>query len=146
MSSPSPFARVKRPLKSDMNVVPYIDVMLVLLVIFMVTAPMLTTGLTVDLPDAPTDAVAVSQQQPAIVTIKPKQQYFLRVGEQTDQAVTLDALEQQLSTLQQQQPQLMVLLNGDQNVPYGNVVVLMARLQQAGLKQVGLLTQVPQDN
>lgn len=143
LSSNSPFQRIKKPLKSDMNVVPYIDVMLVLLVIFMVTAPMLTTGLTVDLPDAPTEAIAVSQQQPAIVSVKAGGALFLRVGDGDDDAIDLDTLQNKLTVLQQQNPQLMVLINGDQAVPYGDVVSLMARLQQSGLRQVGLLTEIP---
>jgi biopolymer transport protein TolR len=143
LSGNSPFQRVKKPLKSDMNVVPYIDVMLVLLVIFMVTAPMLTTGLTVDLPDAPTDAISVSQQQPAVVSIKAGQQYFLRMGDDSDRALSLDAIRAELVRSQAANTQLMVLINGDQNVPYGDVVALMASLQQAGLRQVGLLTETP---
>ena len=145
MSNPSPFARIKKPLNSDMNVVPYIDVMLVLLVIFMVTAPMLTTGLTVDLPDAPSDAVAVSEQTPAIVSIKPNRTYFLRLSDDKDQELSLDQIQAQLSAAQRQNPNLMVLINGDQQVPYGDVVTLMAALQQSGLKQVGLLTEPPAD-
>ncbi|MEY2864272.1 MAG: protein TolR [Pseudomonadota bacterium] len=143
LSGNSPFQRVKKPLKSDMNVVPYIDVMLVLLVIFMVTAPMLTTGLTVDLPDAPTDAISVSQQQPAVVSVKAGQQYFLRMGDDSDRALSLDAIRAELVRSQAANTQLMVLINGDQNVPYGDVVALMASLQQAGLRQVGLLTETP---
>ena len=143
LSGNSPFARIKKPLKSDMNVVPYIDVMLVLLVIFMVTAPMLTTGLTVDLPDAPTDAISVSQQQPAVVSVKAGQQYFLRMGDDSDRALSLDAIRAELVRSQAANQQLMVLINGDQNVPYGDVVALMASLQQAGLRQVGLLTETP---
>lgn len=145
MSSPSPFARIKKPLKSDMNVVPYIDVMLVLLVIFMVTAPMLTTGLTVDLPDAPSDAVAVSEQTPAIVSIKANRTYFLRLSDDKDQALSLDEIQAQLTDAQRQNPKLMVLINGDQQVPYGDVITLMAALQQSGLTQVGLLTEPPAD-
>lgn len=139
----SPFQRHRKSLKSDMNVVPYIDVMLVLLVIFMVTAPMLTTGLTVDLPDAPTDSLAVSKDLPAIVTIKAGKQYFLRLNNGADEALSVDAIRERLQALQQTNPALSVLLNADQTVPYGDVVVLMASLQHSGLKQVGLLTEAP---
>jgi biopolymer transport protein TolR len=109
----------------------------------MVTAPMLTTGLTVDLPDAPTDAISVSQQQPAVVSVKAGQQYFLRMGDDSDRALSLDAIRAELVRSQAANTQLMVLINGDQNVPYGDVVALMASLQQAGLRQVGLLTETP---
>ncbi|MEC7119965.1 MAG: protein TolR [Pseudomonadota bacterium] len=143
--SNSPFQRVKRPLASDMNVVPYIDVMLVLLVIFMVTAPMLSTGLTVDLPEAETSALSVSQQQPAIVSIQADRQYFLRIGDQEDQALSLDELQATLTEQQITNPELTVLINGDQTVPYGDIVRLMASLQQAGLQQVGLITATPDE-
>jgi len=141
--SGSPFARVKKPLKSEMNVVPYIDVMLVLLVIFMVTAPMLTAGLTVDLPKAPTDPLAMTKQPPAIVTVKPDGKLFLRLDAGKDTAVSQDELRNQLTEAQRANPQFSVLVNGDRNVPYGDVVTLMATLQSSGLNQVGLLTELP---
>ena len=141
--SGSPFARVKKPLKSEMNVVPYIDVMLVLLVIFMVTAPMLTAGLTVDLPKAPTDPLAMTKQPPAIVTVKPDGKLFLRLDAGKDVAVSQDELRSQLTAAQHANPQFSVLVNGDRNVPYGDVVTLMATLQSSGLTQVGLLTELP---
>lgn len=141
--SNSPFQRIKKPLASDMNVVPYIDVMLVLLVIFMVTAPMLTTGLTVDLPKAEASALSVSQQQPAVITIQADQQYFLKLGDADDQAMRLDELQAMLSAEQAKNPELTVLINGDQSVPYGEIVRLMAGLQNAGLNKVGLITDAP---
>jgi len=141
--SNSPFQRIKKPLASDMNVVPYIDVMLVLLVIFMVTAPMLTTGLTVDLPEAEASALSVSQQQPAIVTIQADQQYFLKLGDASDQPMGFDELQDALRIEQRQNPELTVLINGDQSVPYGEIVRLMAGLQNAGLNKVGLITETP---
>ncbi|MFZ3192112.1 MAG: protein TolR [Moraxellaceae bacterium] len=141
--SNSPFQRIKKPLASDMNVVPYIDVMLVLLVIFMVTAPMLTTGLTVDLPKADASALSVSQQQPAVVTIQADQQYFLKLGDTDDQPMGLDELQAMLSAEQAKNTELTVLINGDQSVPYGEIVRLMAGLQSAGLNKVGLITDAP---
>lgn len=141
--SNSPFQRIKKPLASDMNVVPYIDVMLVLLVIFMVTAPMLTTGLTVDLPKAETSALSVAQQQPAIVTIQADQAYFLKIGNADDQPMTLSEIQSLLSAEQSKNPELTVLINGDQSVPYGEIVRLMAGLQSAGLSKVGLITETP---
>jgi biopolymer transport protein TolR len=143
--SGSPFARIKKPLKSEMNVVPYIDVMLVLLVIFMVTAPMLTAGLTVDLPKAPTDPLAATQTPPAIVSIKPDGQLYLKDGSHGDKdfAVNQDELRSQLLQAQSKNPKFAVLINGDEKVPYGQVVTLMATLQSIGLTQVGLLTELP---
>lgn len=141
----SPFGRIKKPLKSDMNVVPYIDVMLVLLVIFMVTAPMITSGITVDLPQAKSSTFE-SKTTPAIVTVEADGQYTLKFGNSIEK-VTLDDLKTNLGNAQQdaeqKQQKLMVLVNGDQNVAYGKVVGLMSTLQEAGLSQVGLLTDSP---
>jgi biopolymer transport protein TolR len=144
--SSSPFARVKKPLKSDMNVVPYIDVMLVLLVIFMVTAPMITTGITVDLPQAKANTFE-SKSTPAIVSIKADGEYFLDLNGKTE-PLSLEDLKSRLAdaqvTAEEKQQKLMVLVNGDQEVAYGKVVGLMSSLQDAGLQQVGLLTDSPQ--
>lgn len=141
----SPFGRIKKPLKSDMNVVPYIDVMLVLLVIFMVTAPMITSGITVDLPQAKSTPFQ-SETQPAIVTVKSDGEYLLKFGNDVNQ-IALDELKTRLAEAQsdaeQKQQKLMVLVNGDENVAYGKVVGLMSTLQEAGLSQVGLLTDQP---
>lgn len=139
------FERIKKPLKSDMNVVPYIDVMLVLLVIFMVTAPMITSSIKVDLPQAKSTPFE-SKDTPAIVSLKADGQYYLNYEDQkNDKALSLDQLKEILSQAQQQATQnhtkLNVLVNGDKSRPYGDVVTLMANLQQAGLEQVGLLTE-----
>lgn len=137
------FGRIKKPLKSDMNVVPYIDVMLVLLVIFMVTAPMISSSLKVDLPKAKSSPFQ-SKDTPAIVTLDASGNYLLRYHEHKDEEMSLDELKQTLSEAQQHaqdnQQELSVLINGTQSRPYGEVVVLMANLQDAGLTQVGLLT------
>lgn len=134
------FGRIKKPLKSDMNVVPYIDVMLVLLVIFMVTAPMITSGIKVDLPEANSNPI-VSESAPAIVSLKEDGTYSLEY-KGTTQAVTLDELKDLLTTAQQEadNQQLNIVINGDKTRPYGDVMGLMSTLQDAGLTQVGLLT------
>ncbi len=139
--SASPFARIKKPLKSDMNVVPYIDVMLVLLVIFMVAAPMITAGLTVDLPTAVTDPLSSSKEPPAIVTLESKGQLSVRFGNEKDHAVTQSELQDELKQAQVKNPHLLVLVNGSKQVPYGDVVTLMATLQSSGVPQVGLMTE-----
>ncbi|MFW1951078.1 protein TolR [Acinetobacter beijerinckii] len=138
------FERVKKPLKSDMNVVPYIDVMLVLLVIFMVTAPMITSGIKVDLPQANNHPIE-SKDMPAMVTIGKDGNIYLEYKEHTvSQPLSLKELETILSEAQTQAEQenkkLMVLVNGEESRPYGEVVALMSSLQEAGLTQVGLLT------
>lgn len=139
------FERIKKPLKSDMNVVPYIDVMLVLLVIFMVTAPMITSGIQVDLPKANATALE-NKSPPAIVTLDQNGQYLLKYKDyNNDQALTLAELESILQDAQNQQQQqnneLTVVINGEQSRPYGEVISLMNQLQNAGLNKVALLTE-----
>ena len=139
------FDRVKKPLKSDMNVVPYIDVMLVLLVIFMVTAPMITTGVKVDLPQANNNPIPSSEDRPTIVTLEADGTIKLEDKEHQNDVLTLDQLKVVLTENQQQadanKKQLSILINGSESRPYGEVMKLMSTLQDAGLSQVGLLTE-----
>lgn len=135
------FDRIKKPLKSEMNVVPYIDVMLVLLVIFMVTAPMITTGVKVDLPQANNDPMQQSQDRPAIVTLEADGTLKLEDKTHKNDVLTLDELKNILTEAQTNNKQLTVLINGSQSRPYGEVMKLMSTLQEAGLSQVGLLTE-----
>lgn len=142
--SGSPFVRAKKPLKSDMNVVPYIDVMLVLLVIFMVTTPMITAGLTVDLPKAISDPLSTSKEPPAIVNVEANGKLSVSFdGGKKTQTVTQKELHEELTQALAKNLQLLVLVNGDEKVPYGKVVELMATLQSSGLPQVGLMTEQP---
>lgn len=139
------FERIKKPLKSDMNVVPYIDVMLVLLVIFMVTAPMITSGINVDLPQANGNPIE-SKDAPARVTLDKDGQYFLKYKAQnSSQPLTLSELTAVLSEAQQQaqaeNKELHVVIEGEKSRAYGEVMALMSSLQDAGLTQVGLLTE-----
>ncbi|OUY08457.1 protein TolR [Acinetobacter populi] len=136
------FTRIKKPLKSDMNVVPYIDVMLVLLVIFMVTAPMITSSVNVDLPkvhsqDQGSDASAAIY----VVSIDKEGQFSLQDQENTATNLSLDEIQEKLVDAFAQDPEIKVMIQGDQAVSYGQVMQLMSNLQQAGLKQVGLVTQ-----
>ncbi|HRH92415.1 MAG TPA: protein TolR [Agitococcus sp.] len=141
----SPFQRPKRHLLAEMNVVPYIDVMLVLLVIFMITAPMLTQGVKVELPKVASETIQVNSEEPVVVSIKADGSYWLKQGKDDNQSMALDESTSHLLTAQQQQPNLQVLINGDTQVPYGEVVKLMAALQKAQIIRVGLLTEPPQD-
>ena len=138
------FDRVKKPLKSDMNVVPYIDVMLVLLVIFMVTAPMITTGVKVDLPQANNNPIQ-SEDRPAIVTLNADGSIQLEDKTHNNDVLTLEELKIVLTENQKQaqanSKQLSVWINGSESRPYGDVMKLMSALQDAGLSQVGLLTE-----
>ena len=138
------FERIKKPLKSDMNVVPYIDVMLVLLVIFMVTAPMITTGVKVDLPQAHSNPIQ-SEDKPSVVSLKADGTITLSDKVYEDKVMTLEELESVLTENQKQaeadKKQLTILINGSESRPYGEVMKLMSALQDSGLTQVGLLTE-----
>ena len=138
------FERIKKPLKSDMNVVPYIDVMLVLLVIFMVTAPMITTGVKVDLPQANGTSMQAEDLR-SIVTLKDDGTLLLKDKTHDDNVVNLEELKAVLTESQnqatEQKKQMSVLINGSESRPYGEVMKLMSALQDAGLTQVGLLTE-----
>ena len=144
---PSPYSRKKPALNAEMNVVPYIDVMLVLLVIFMVTTPMLTTGVDVDLPKEQTNSLSQSQL-PIIVSLTDSGEIFISYENNVDLPVSEPELIDTLSTLQSQNADagtapLQVMINADQNNQYGAIVELMANLQQAGIQKVGLLTGKP---
>lgn len=143
----SPYRREKKALNAEMNVVPYIDVMLVLLVIFMVTAPMLITGVDVDLPKEQTNTMSQSQL-PVIVSLTDSGEIFISYENNIDLPISEPELIDTLSNLQTQssdagaQP-LQVMINADKNNQYGAIMTLMATLQQAGIQKVGLLTGAP---
>ena len=141
----SPFARHKKELNASMNVVPYIDVMLVLLVIFMVTTPMLTTGVDVDLPKASTENISTGAQMPVIISLKSNGEIFMSYENNIDVPVLEEALIENLIALQNSEGgnEVQVMINADQNNQYGMVMQLMANLQKAGVKKVGLLTGQP---
>lgn len=142
MANPSSISSVRRrgrrPM-SDINVVPYIDVMLVLLVIFMVTAPLLTQGVAVDLPQASAAPVDTKDIDPLIVGIKADGSYHLSIEQ--NQEVDLQQMLIMVAAVMRQRPDTPVLVKGDRNVPYGHVVEAMAHLQQAGVPKVGLMTE-----
>lgn len=131
--------RAKRRLASEINVVPYIDVMLVLLIIFMVTAPMLTTGVKVNLPDARANPMeAQENQQPLVVTVTANGDMYL--GDAGGQPLQARGLVEKASKIIQQNPDVPVMVKGDGSSSYANVVQAMVLLQQAGAKSVGLPT------
>lgn len=131
-----------RPM-AEINVVPYIDVMLVLLIIFMVTAPMLMQGVEVELPQAQTEPVDSQDSEPLIVSMNAQSQLFLNLGESDDQVLSLATVKQRVGSVMRNSPEKPVLVWGDKNVAYGEVVTLMAALQEAGAKSVGLVTEDP---
>lgn len=131
-------------LNAEINVVPYIDVMMVLLVIFMVTAPLLTQGVEVDLPKAVSDPVDIEDNtEPLIVSVSNNGSYYLELGENNRQPITLERVGVQVSKILKRVPTTQVLIRGDKNVDYGVVVALMSILQQAGAESVGLVSEIP---
>jgi biopolymer transport protein TolR len=123
----------------DINVVPYIDVMLVLLIIFMITAPLLTQGVKVDLPKAA--AVPITDQQEAlIVSIDARGRLYLNLGDAPEQPIDVDTLRTRVMAALRRDPTRSVQVKGDQAVPYGRVIEAMTVLQQAGASKLGFLT------
>jgi biopolymer transport protein TolR len=131
---------------AEINVVPYIDVMLVLLVIFMVTAPMLMQGVEVKLPEATASPVDNQDAEPLIVSINDRGQLFLNLGVDEKQSLELATVRQRVAAVLRRTPDKPVLVWGDKRVAYGDVVVVMTALQDAGAPSVGLVTESPADN
>ena len=131
----------KRKLIAEINAVPYIDVTLVLLIVFMVTAPLLMQGVDVDLPQAPSAPLDDTPNEPLIVSIKADGSLYLNLGAAPDKSIAVDLLERRVTKVIKQSPATPVLIWGDQNIPYGEVVGLMTRLQSAGASSVGLVTE-----
>ncbi|MDG1818750.1 MAG: protein TolR [Porticoccaceae bacterium] len=136
--------RTKRKLVAEINVVPYIDVTLVLLVVFMITAPLLMQGVKVDLPEADSAPMDSKDQEPFIVSIKADGSYWIDVkGENQTHSLTI--IKDRVAKILRQTPQTPVLVWGDSKVDYGVVVNLMSELQAAGAPSVGLVTEPPQN-
>jgi len=128
---------------SEINVVPYIDVMLVLLIIFMITAPMLMQGVEVELPDATSEPIENQEDEPLIVSVKADGTYYLNLGGNPEKPEQLDVITDKVGKILKAKPKTPVLVWGDEKVSYGIVVVLMSKLQEAGVKNVGLVTENP---
>lgn len=134
----------KRRLMAEINVVPYIDVMLVLLVIFMVTAPLLTQGVDVQLPQAAADPIVTPQnEEPLVLSIDADGELYLSVGKDKNAPLPAGRVLELAGAVLRRNPQTPVLLKADQRVPYGAVVQAMVLLQQAGAANVGFLTEAP---
>ena len=132
--------RDKRKPVAEMNVVPYIDVMLVLLVIFMVTAPMLNQGVKVDLPQVSSEVLpSDSNQQVLTLSVLADGTYYWNLGEavdtenHSDSAVSLEAMTEGVTKIMRAKPDTLVYIRGDKNANYGVVVTAMGALQQAGV-------------
>jgi biopolymer transport protein TolR len=133
------YRKHRKRLMAEINVVPYIDVMLVLLVIFMITAPLLTQGVLVDLPKAAANPVNTADRETLVVSVDRKGNYFL-----DDREIDPSALQAKVAAILRLRPQTPVMIRGDLNVAYNEVVKAMVLLQAAGAPSVGLLTQTPE--
>jgi biopolymer transport protein TolR len=127
----------------DINVVPYIDVMLVLLIIFMITAPLLTEGIRVDLPKAAAAPLQHEHEPPLVLSIDAQGRLYLNVGASPKQPINDQTVLIRATAALRRSPERAVLVNGDQAVSYGRVVQAMVLLQQAGARKVGFQTDPP---
>ncbi|WP_299580013.1 protein TolR [uncultured Microbulbifer sp.] len=134
----------KKKLVSEINVVPYIDVMLVLLIVFMVTAPLLMQGVKVDLPNAPSAPMEDTDEEPLIISVRADGTYYLNLGTDEQVAKPLAEIKETVAKVLRQKPKTPVLVWGDTEARYGLIVNAMTELQQAGAPSVGLVTEPPQ--
>ncbi len=131
----------KHRLMSEINVVPYIDVMLVLLIIFMITAPLLTQGITVDLPKAAAQALdPEANNEPLVLSVDRDGKFYLNIGDDVEVPVEESAIVERVAAVIRRNAATPVLVKADQSVPYGRVVTGAALLQQAGAEKIGFLT------
>ena len=133
----------RRKLMGEINVVPYIDVMLVLLIIFMITAPLLTQGVQVELPDAnalPLDPELLKDREPLVLSVDRDGRYYLNVGDHEDAAIEAKEVARRAAAVLGRDKGTPVLVKADERVPYGRVVQGMVLLQQAGATKIGFLT------
>ena len=128
-----------RRLLSEINVTPFVDVMLVLLIIFMVTAPMMMQGVDVNLPKTTTQPIRTEEER-LVVTITAKQQIYMN-----EYQITLDSLVKKLEAIYRNQPDRAVFLRADRSVPYGFVVEVMAAVRRSGIVRMGMVTEPPQE-
>jgi len=137
--------RSRRKPMSEINVVPYIDVMLVLLVIFMVTAPLAYQGVAVDLPEETAEPLEQQEQEPIIVSVTASGDLTLSIGTDPEAALSEEEIIDLVSNVMRNSPGTPVLVRGDRNVAYGRVLSAMSTLTRAGVPQVGLMTQPRQE-
>ncbi|MGE0113918.1 MAG: protein TolR [Steroidobacteraceae bacterium] len=131
-----------RKLMGEINVVPYIDVMLVLLIIFMITAPLMSQGIKVELPKAGAEPLPPNarNQPPLILSVDRNGHYYLSIGSNQEQALDADTVTERVAAVLRREPTTTVLVKADTAVPYGQVVQGMVLLQRAGASQVGFVT------
>ena len=134
----------RRKFIAEINVVPYIDVMLVLLIIFMITAPLIKQGVDVDLPTAPANPLGVESPEPIVISIDKNGSLYLSIASTPDSSISGDELVEQVQSALAKQPERPVMVRGDANGPYQNVVRTLVLLQKAKVESVGLVTE-PED-
>jgi biopolymer transport protein TolR len=128
----------KKNLKAEINVVPYIDVMLVLLIIFMVLSPLLIQGIEVNLPQTDTTKMSI-QNEPLVISISIDGKYFINVGEET-LPINLDELKRKSSIIFEANPDIEVVFQGDKGVMFDSVAKAMAAVQSVGISKIGIVT------
>jgi len=134
----------RRKLMSHINVVPYIDVMLVLLIIFMVTAPLLNLGVDIHLPQSAAKSVQ-DTKEPVLVSVDKDGNFFLTLGGTQHEPIDADNLVRKVSAFVRANPQVSVMIGGDERVDYGKIYQAMVLLQQSGVAKVGLMSQPVQE-
>ena len=125
---------------SDINVVPYIDVMLVLLVIFMIAAPLMVQGISINLPEVSSDALPVEKSEPLIISIRSDGSFFLEIDATRNKSLNLEEISQEIAKILKADKDMQVVIRGDGEVKYESVMLLMSQLQQLGSKNIGLIT------
>lgn len=131
----------RRKPMAEINVVPYIDVTLVLLIIFMITTPMLQTGVEVELPQAESATVeSEGDNLPVIVSINDLSQYFITIDDQEPEQIQPEEVEGRVMAVLSKKPKTQVLIGAFKGIEYGVIVTLMAELKNAGVSSVGLMT------
>ena len=133
----------KRRAVAEINVVPYIDVMLVLLIIFMITAPIVQQGVEIELPKLAANSLPAEQLEPVILTVSKTGDYYLNIGDNLKNSVSDDVVIQRITLVLKQKPKTPILVRGDKDADYGSVTTAMVLLQSAGVEKVGLMTDQP---
>jgi biopolymer transport protein TolR len=140
--------KVKKNLKAEINVVPFIDVMLVLLIVFMIAAPMMTQGIKVELPKSAAEPIENKDDEPITVSVKKDGGFYIEYGgggsqEDAERARPLHEIKDIVSKVLSAKPNTLVFVQGDRSVSYGVIVELMGELKTAGAPSVGLITDPP---
>lgn len=139
-------AKNKRRPIAEINVVPYIDVMLVLLIIFMITAPLVQQGVEIELPQASANPLSPDQHEPIVVSVDKKGDFYLDIGDEPDKPIDAQLLVNRVAAVRLLKPDIPILVRGDRNAGYGSIIDVMVLLQKAGVEKVGLMTDSPESS